>query len=86
LPPKLPKIGVGAIGAGAGFGAGFFAMGLFFAGVVFFLRAGAPRFAFLDFLTLVFRFIFATFNLPIRSTKIRPTMPAARHHTAACSP
>jgi hypothetical protein len=44
LPPKLPKIGVGAIGAGAGFGAGFFA-------TVLFLRAGAPRFAFLDFFT-----------------------------------
>ena len=53
----------GAVGAGAGLGAGFF---FFLAGVAFFipffLRAGAPRFAFLDF--------FATFNLPIGLTKI----------------
>ena len=52
---------------GAGFGAGFF---FFFAFIPFFLRAGAPRFAFLDF--------FATFNLPIGSTKTMPT----RDHTA----
>ncbi len=56
--------GVGGIGAGAGFGAGFF---FFFAGIAFFipffLRAGAPRFVFLDF--------FATFNLPNRSIKLR---------------
>jgi len=80
LPPKLPKSGVGAIGAGAG----FFATDIFFAGVAlfipFFLRAGAPRFAFLGFFALVFRFVFATFNLPIGSTKIIPTTPAARHH------
>ena len=54
---------VGAVGAGAGVGDGFFFL---FAGVAFFipffLRAGAPRFAFLDF--------FATFNLPIGLTKI----------------
>ena len=54
---------VGAVGAGAGVGAGFFFL---FAGVVFFipffLRTGAPRFAFLDF--------FAMFNLPIGLTKI----------------
>jgi hypothetical protein len=71
LPPKLPKIGVGAIGAGAGFGAGFFATVLFFAGVAlfipFFLRAGAPRFAFLDFFAFAFRF-FAIISLPIGST------------------
>jgi hypothetical protein len=52
--------GDGATRAGAGFGAGFF---FFFASVAFFipffLRAGAPRFAFLDF--------FATFNFPIGS-------------------
>ena len=85
MPPKLPKIGVGAIGAGAGFGAGFFATVLFFAGVAlfipFFLRAGAPRFAFLDFFALVF----ATFNLLIGSTKIMPTTPAARHHLSLCA-
>ena len=49
----------GAIGAGVGFDARFLAFALlagfaFF--IPFFLRAGAPRFAFLDF--------FATFNLP----------------------
>jgi hypothetical protein len=49
----------GAIGAGASFGARFLVFALlagfaFF--IPFFLRAGAPRFAFLDF--------FATFNLP----------------------
>ena len=70
MPPKPSQSGGdGAIGAGAGFGAGFL---FFFAGVAlfiaFFLRAGAPRFAFLDF--------FATFNLPIGSLK-------TRHHTAA---
>ena len=69
-PPKPSETGDdGATGAGAGFGAGFF---FFFAGVAFFipffLRAGAPRFAFLDFL--------ATFSLPIGSIK-------TRHHTAA---
>ena len=51
----------GAIGAGADFGARFLAFALlagfaFF--IPFFLRAGAPRFAFLDF--------FATCNLPNR--------------------
>jgi hypothetical protein len=55
----------GAIGAGAGFGARFLAFALlagfaFF--IPFFLRAGAPRFAFLDF--------FATFNLPNRISQI----------------
>jgi hypothetical protein len=64
LPPKPSQTGgEGATGAGAGFGAGFF---FFFAGaaffIPFFLRDGAPRFAFLDFL--------ATFNLPIGLTKI----------------
>jgi hypothetical protein len=54
-----------------GFGARFLAFALlagfaFF--IPFFLRAGAPRFAFLDFP--------ATFNLPIGSIK-------TRHHTAA---
>jgi hypothetical protein len=72
LPPKPSQTGgKGGTGAGAGFGAGFF----FFAGVAFFipffLRAGAPRFAFLDFL--------ATFNLPIGSIK-------TRHHTAVAYP
>ena len=59
----------GAIGAGAGFRARFLAFALlagfaFFVAffIPFFLRAGAPRFAFLDF--------FATFNLPNRTTKI----------------
>jgi hypothetical protein len=50
---------------GAGFGAGFFFTVFFVAGVAFFipffLRAGAPRLAF-----------FATFDLPIGSTKIMP--------------
>ena len=55
----------GAIGAGTGFGARFLAFALlagfaFF--IPFFLRAGAPRFAFLDF--------FATFNLPNRINQI----------------
>ena len=50
-----------AIGAGVGFGARFLALALlagfaFF--ILFFLRAGAPRFAFLDF--------FAIFKLPNR--------------------
>jgi hypothetical protein len=53
---------------GAGLGSGFFITAFFFAGVAFFvlflLRVGAPRFAFLDF--------FATVNLPIDSTKIIP--------------
>lgn len=93
MPPKLPvgDTGVGTgggvivtIGAGAGFGTGFFAAALFFAGaalfIPFFLRAGAPRFAFLDFFALVFRFVFATFNLPIGSTKNMPTTPAAAPH------
>jgi hypothetical protein len=91
LPPKLPTGdtgagtgGGGAVGAGAGFGTGFVAAVFFFAGVAlfipFFLRAGAPRFAFLDFFALVFRFVFATFNLPIGSTKNMPTTPAATQH------
>ena len=64
MPPRVGAAGAGcdgAIGAGAGFGARFLAFALlagfaFF--IPFFLRAGAPRFAFLDF--------FATFNLPNR--------------------
>ena len=64
MPPRVGGAGAGcdgAIGAGAGFGARFLAFALlagfaFF--IPFFLRAGAPRFAFLDF--------FATFNLPNR--------------------
>jgi hypothetical protein len=73
LPPKPSQSGGdGATGAGAGCDAGFF---FYFASVAFvipfFLRAGVPRFAFLDF--------FATFNLPIGSTKIMPTT-----HHAAC--
>jgi hypothetical protein len=56
----------GAIGAGAGFGARFLVFALlagfaFF--IPFFLRAGAPRFAFLDF--------FATSISRIGLTKIR---------------
>ena len=74
LPPKLPigdtGVGtgggvIGTIGAGAGFGAVFFATVLFLAGVAvfspFFLRAGAPRFAFLDFFAFALVFVFATF-------------------------
>jgi hypothetical protein len=63
MPPRVGGAGAdcdGAIGAGTGFGARFLAFALL-AGVAFFipffLRAGALRFAFLDF--------FATFNLPI---------------------
>jgi hypothetical protein len=51
----------GVVGAGAGFGARFFALALlagFAIFIPFFFRAGAPRFAFLDF--------FATFNIPIK--------------------
>lgn len=64
----------GAIGAGAGFGARFLAFALlagfaFF--IPFFLRAGAPRFAFLDF--------FATFNLPNRINQNYAT----RYHAVA---
>ena len=66
MPPKPSQTGGdGAIGTGAGFDAGFF-----FAFIPFFLRAGPPRFAVLDF--------FATFNVPIGSTKIMPIP----HHTA----
>ena len=66
MPPRVGGAGCdGAIGAGTGFGARFLAFALL-AGFAFFiplfLRAGAPRFAFLDF--------FATFNLPIGLTKI----------------
>jgi hypothetical protein len=51
----------GVVGAGAAFGTRFFDSALLagFAIVIpFFFRAGAPRFAFLDF--------FATFNIPIK--------------------
>ena len=70
MPPKPSQSGGdGATGAGAGCDAGFF---FYFASVAFvipfFLRAGVPRFAFLDF--------FAAFNLPIGSIK-------TRHKTAA---
>ena len=51
---------------GAGLGSGFFIPVFFFAGVaffvLFFLRVGAPRFAFLNF--------FATANLLIGSNKL----------------
>ena len=53
--------GAGCDGAGAGFGARFFDFALFARFAIFipfFFRAGAPRFAFLDF--------FATFNIPIK--------------------
>ena len=67
-----------AIGAGAGFGARFLAFALLagFAFFIpffnpFFLRAGAPRFAFLDF--------FATFNLPNRISQNYAT----RYHAVA---
>jgi hypothetical protein len=60
MPPRVGSAGAGcdgAIGAGTGFGARFLAFALlaavaFF--IPFFLRAGAPPFAFLDF--------FATFT------------------------
>ena len=51
----------GVVGAGAGLGARFFdfaRLADFAIFTRFFFRAGAPRFAFLDF--------FATFNLPIK--------------------
>jgi len=64
----------GVVGAEAGFGARFLAFALlagfaFF--IPFFVRAGAPRFTFLDF--------FATFNVLISSTENMPP----RHQTAA---
>jgi len=52
----------GVIGAGAGFGARFFdfaRLADFAIFIPFFFRAGAPRFAFLDF--------FATFYIPIKT-------------------
>ena len=63
MPPRVGGAGVGSDGvngAGTGFGARFLAFALLagFAFIPFFLRAEAPRFAFLDF--------FATFNLPNR--------------------
>jgi hypothetical protein len=65
LLPKLPSSGDGASGTGAGFG-GFFITVFFFTCLAFFipffLRVGAPRFAFLDF--------FATVTLPIGLTKL----------------
>jgi hypothetical protein len=60
--------GDGVVGAGAGFGARFLDFALlagFAIFIPFFFRAGAPRFAFLDF--------FATFNIPI---KIMPRLTA----------
>jgi hypothetical protein len=80
--------GFGAIiGIGAGFGAGFFATA-FFAFLVFlaaffipfFLRAGAARFAFLDFFAFDFFRFFAMIVLPIGSTKLLATHNA----TAPC--
>ena len=67
MPPRVGGAGVGwggAIGAGAGFDGRFLAFALLagFAFFIPFLRAGAPRFAFLDF--------FATFNLPNRINQI----------------
>jgi len=53
--------GDGVVGAEAGFGARFFdfaRLANFAIFIPFFFRAGAPRFAFLDF--------FATFNIPIK--------------------
>src|SRR5215510_15246113 len=61
--------GDGVVGAGAGFGARFLDFALLAGFVIFipfFFRAGAPRFAFLDF--------FATFNIPI---KVMPRLTAA---------
>jgi hypothetical protein len=77
MPPRVGGAGAGsdgAIGAGAGFGARFLAFALlaglaFF--IPFFLRAGAPRLAFLDF--------FATFNLPNRINQNYAT----RYHAVA---
>jgi len=63
MSPGVGGAGVGCdggVGAGAGFGVRFLTVALvadFALFVPFFLRAGPPRFAFLDF--------FATFNLPI---------------------
>ena len=77
MPPRVggAETGCGgAIGAGAGFDGRFLAFALlagfaFF--IPFFLRAGAPRFAFLDF--------FATFNLPNRINQNYAT----RYHAVA---
>ena len=66
MPATVGGTGAGCggavVGAGAGFGARFFDFTLlvrfaFF--IPFFFRAGAPRFAFLDF--------FAMFNIPIKT-------------------
>ena len=66
MPARVGGTGAGCggavVGAGAGFGARFldFALLACFAFFIpFFFRAGAPRFAFLDF--------FATFNIPIKN-------------------
>jgi hypothetical protein len=72
--------GVIIIGAGAGFGVRFLAFALlagfaFF--IPFFFRAGAPRFAFLDF--------FAIFNLPIRITKLCNTGHAVAAYLNLCT-
>jgi hypothetical protein len=79
MPARVGGTGAGCggavVGAGAGFGARFFDFALLarfaFIFIPFFFRAGAPRFTFLDF--------FATFNIPISSTKNMPP----RHQTAA---
>ena len=70
----------GVIGAGAGFGVRFLAFALlagfaFF--IPFFFRAGAPRFAFLDF--------FAIFNLPNRITKLCNTGQAVAAYLNLCT-
>ena len=65
MPARVGGTGAGCggavVGAGAGFGARFFdfaLLALFAFFIPFFFRAGAPRFAFLDF--------FATFNIPTK--------------------
>ena len=66
MPARAGGTGAGCggavVGVGAGFGARFFdfaVLARFTLFIPFFFRAGAPRFAFLDF--------FATFNIPIKT-------------------
>src|SRR5262247_980122 len=70
--------GDGVVGAGAGFGARFLDFALlagFAIFIPFFFRAGAPRFAFLDF--------FATFNIPIKlMTRLTPLVSNLATRTA----
>ena len=78
----VPAVGAGAAGAGANIGAGFFAADFFFDVfllaaffIPFFLRAGAARFAFLDF----FAFDFFRFFAIIASQWVQPNFHLQPH-------